>query len=192
MTFSLNISFLKLFVSHVIFFACYFCFIILLRCILISFWKLLIICWLHFFLSAVRYEFKIDYTKDKFNAWISVGISSNFKIWSYLILNACISDVTKQLLSDRSCLILFKHQTSQWEMLTFNFFRYFTSVINLSQGFVLIACSNGTYGKECNHTCGYCLDQDECHHINGTCVKGCDPGYLGDLCKTSTYTDCDW
>ena len=71
-------------------------------------------------------------------------------------------------------------------------FRFFTSVANLSRGFVLIACSNGTYGKECNHTCGYCLDQDECHHINGTCVKGCDPGYLGDVCKTGTYTDCDW
>ena len=74
----------------------------------------------------------------------------------------------------------------------FYHYRYFTSVDTLSWSFVLIACSNGTYGKECNHTCGYCLDQDECHHINGTCVKGCDPGYLGDLCKTGTYTDCDW
>ena len=71
-------------------------------------------------------------------------------------------------------------------------FRYFTSVANLSRGFVLIACNNGTYGKECNNTCGYCLDQDECHHINGTCVKGCDPGYIGDLCKTGTYTDRYW
>lgn len=32
-------------------------------------------------------------------------------------------------------------------------------------------------------TCGYCLDTDDCHHVNGTCVMGCEPGYKGDLCK---------
>ena len=29
-----------------------------------------------------------------------------------------------------------------------------------------------------------CLNNDDCYHVNGTCVKGCLPGYMGDKCKT--------
>ena len=47
------------------------------------------------------------------------------------------------------------------------------------------ACSQGTFGKECNATCGYCLDMDDCEHINGTCLKGCASGFMEPLCKTS-------
>ena len=47
------------------------------------------------------------------------------------------------------------------------------------------ACVNGYYGKECNNTCGYCLDLSDCFHINGTCLNGCESGYIGDLCKSS-------
>lgn len=47
------------------------------------------------------------------------------------------------------------------------------------------ACDNGYYGNECNNTCGYCLDLSDCFHINGTCLNGCESGYIGDLCKSS-------
>ena len=46
-----------------------------------------------------------------------------------------------------------------------------------------IACENGTYGQECANTCGQCID-DFCFHTNGTCLNGCGPGYVGELCKT--------
>ena len=46
------------------------------------------------------------------------------------------------------------------------------------------ACVVGTYGNNCNNTCGNCLNVNECFHTNGTCLTGCDPGYTGDLCKT--------
>lgn len=46
-----------------------------------------------------------------------------------------------------------------------------------------IACENGTYGQECANTCGQCID-DFCFHTNGTCLNGCGPGYIGELCKT--------
>ena len=46
------------------------------------------------------------------------------------------------------------------------------------------ACLNGTYGKECNNTCGNCFGQGECLHTNGTCLSGCDSGFFGEECKT--------
>ena len=48
----------------------------------------------------------------------------------------------------------------------------------------LIACENGTYGSDCNNTCGQCINDEVCIHTNGTCLNGCDPGYVGPLCGT--------
>uniref|UniRef100_K1RQK3 Multiple epidermal growth factor-like domains 10 n=1 Tax=Magallana gigas TaxID=29159 RepID=K1RQK3_MAGGI len=45
-------------------------------------------------------------------------------------------------------------------------------------------CDKGSYGFECNGTCGYCRDTNQCSNVNGTCLTGCDAGYEGDLCKT--------
>lgn len=44
-------------------------------------------------------------------------------------------------------------------------------------------CENGTYGVGCFEQCGHCTDQ-ACSTINGTCLSGCNPGFLGHLCKT--------
>lgn len=51
----------------------------------------------------------------------------------------------------------------------------------------LIACQNGTYGQSCKDTCGYCLNYDDCFHVNGTCVMGCEPGYKGIVCKNGQW-----
>ena len=51
--------------------------------------------------------------------------------------------------------------------------------------FVVTACDNGTYGADCMEFCGKCLDNEQCHHINGTCFSGCDPGYQGLNCTES-------
>ena len=48
-------------------------------------------------------------------------------------------------------------------------------------------CSEGMYGFDCNETCGNCNDQNECHPVNGTCLNGCNDGFLGERCKTRTY-----
>ena len=52
-----------------------------------------------------------------------------------------------------------------------------------------IACENGTFGIDCNQTCGKCLENSVCNRVNGTCGRGCDAGYIGDLCKTRTFKD---
>ncbi|XP_062597070.1 multiple epidermal growth factor-like domains protein 10 [Saccostrea cucullata] len=43
-------------------------------------------------------------------------------------------------------------------------------------------CDDGRYGFNCAKSCGYCRDDSQCNHINGTCFKGCSNGYKGSLC----------
>ena len=43
-------------------------------------------------------------------------------------------------------------------------------------------CENGTFGQDCTQICGKCVGDKPCHHIDGTCMNGCDPGYKGNLC----------
>nr|XP_022296781.1 protein draper-like isoform X3 [Crassostrea virginica] len=60
-------------------------------------------------------------------------------------------------------------------------------------------CDGGMYGQDCGNTCGSCINDTQCHHINGTClhVQGCGPGYKGDKCieecSMGTYgNDCKY
>ena len=36
-------------------------------------------------------------------------------------------------------------------------------------------------------TCGNCLNGDQCHHVDGTCMMGCDSGWSGDTCMTGRF-----
>lgn len=38
------------------------------------------------------------------------------------------------------------------------------------------------YGTNCTEKCGSCLNVEQCHHINGTCMNGCDRGFYGSYC----------
>lgn len=49
-------------------------------------------------------------------------------------------------------------------------------------------CQNGTYGQDCRDTCGFCLNDEDCSTVNGTCVQGCLPGYTGDKCKIRKFS----
>lgn len=49
------------------------------------------------------------------------------------------------------------------------------------------ACDEGSYGGDCNETCGHCLDVKQCSKINGTCLTGCDTDYKGDMCKAREW-----
>ncbi|CAG5118588.1 unnamed protein product, partial [Candidula unifasciata] len=62
------------------------------------------------------------------------------------------------------------------------------------------SCSGQRYGQDCSSVCsqfcevGY-MSQSVCDHIHGTCLLGCQAGYLGSMCDEScdhgTYgTDC--
>lgn len=50
-----------------------------------------------------------------------------------------------------------------------------------------LGCDNGTYGNDCNNTCGHCINNESCFHTNGSCLNGCDPGFTGNMCLTSRY-----
>ena len=48
-------------------------------------------------------------------------------------------------------------------------------------------CPKGQYGQKCSFRCGNCLDEEPCHHINGTCISGCLPGWKGEWCDQSEF-----
>lgn len=43
-------------------------------------------------------------------------------------------------------------------------------------------CEGGTFGLDCNKTCGHCKHMKHCHHVTGVCMHGCVPGYYGLRC----------
>ena len=44
------------------------------------------------------------------------------------------------------------------------------------------------FGENCTESCGNCLKSEQCHHINGTCMKGCDRGYQGFNCTEGKFS----
>eukprot|EP00105_Crassostrea_gigas_P027087 XP_011448302.2 PREDICTED: multiple epidermal growth factor-like domains protein 10 [Crassostrea gigas] len=53
-------------------------------------------------------------------------------------------------------------------------------------------CEGGTFGLDCNKTCGHCKHMKHCHHVTGVCMHGCVPGYYGLRCtyeqrKSNTF-----
>lgn len=56
----------------------------------------------------------------------------------------------------------------------------------------LIECSVGKFGQNCSYLCGNCLEMEQCHHINGTCLNGCVENYNGSYCTQAiALTDGD-
>lgn len=53
----------------------------------------------------------------------------------------------------------------------------------LDSCYIFTECYRGTFGQNCTKSCGKCLRGEHCHHINGTCMNGCDPGYKGIDCS---------
>lgn len=47
---------------------------------------------------------------------------------------------------------------------------------------ILIECDGHKFGQNCSKTCGHCLEKEACHHVNGSCLNGCDLGYHGANC----------
>ena len=48
-------------------------------------------------------------------------------------------------------------------------------------------CDNGTFGKDCTESCGNCVEEGQCHFVNGTCMNGCVPGFSGSFCIESNF-----
>ena len=44
-------------------------------------------------------------------------------------------------------------------------------------------CDGDTFGQDCREECGECVNDEHCHHINGTCLNGCKRGYNGLQCN---------
>lgn len=53
--------------------------------------------------------------------------------------------------------------------------------------FISLECPAGLYGEHCSNNCGNCLNNTNCHHVNGTCSEGCEPGYQEHNCTEGKY-----
>ncbi|KAI0240259.1 hypothetical protein LSAT2_009049 [Lamellibrachia satsuma] len=45
-------------------------------------------------------------------------------------------------------------------------------------------CDDGSYGINCNDSCGHCKDQSKCSVTMGSCPNGCETWYISDVCNT--------
>ena len=55
--------------------------------------------------------------------------------------------------------------------------------------FFSLECMSDFYGENCSKNCGYCLNNETCHHINGNCEHGCNPGYMAPFCNEGNHSD---
>lgn len=62
---------------------------------------------------------------------------------------------------------------------------------NADVDMILISeCQNQTYGLNCAYNCsGHCLNGTICMPTNGSCMKGCEPGWTNDTCKDGKQRD---
>ena len=56
----------------------------------------------------------------------------------------------------------------------------FTSYMHVTE-LLFSACTSGLYGQNCEKPCyDKCIG---CNNVNGSCDRGCKPGWTGDNCK---------
>lgn len=52
---------------------------------------------------------------------------------------------------------------------------------------ISVECGGSTYGTDCNESCGHCVNNETCYHVNGSCANGCAAGWENDVCKKSKH-----
>jgi hypothetical protein len=63
-----------------------------------------------------------------------------------------------------------------------------TDNINYSLFYIILECTNLTYGYLCDTSCGHCKSRDLCDRVNGSCLSGCENGWEGDKCDIGSIT----
>ena len=68
---------------------------------------------------------------------------------------------------------------------------YFTSTLLVFFSLFSPECDSGHYGercsKPCNEHCAGEINNSSCHHVDGSCDLGCDPGYQVDWCTRGKF-----
>lgn len=98
----------------------------------------------------------------------------------------CFFNISK-IFSINKCIIsfyCFQHKSLYINRHVFSHLTFICYILLLNRYIYITVCNEGTYGSDCNYTCGQCHAKEDCHHVNGTCLLGCEPGYQGDLCKS--------
>lgn len=79
---------------------------------------------------------------------------------------------------------LLEHKMNQYIII----FKYLYVTFNgESKIYCIEACNQRKYGENCSMPCGHCVDSEQCHHINGICMNGCDSGFAGINCTDGEF-----
>ena len=57
-------------------------------------------------------------------------------------------------------------------------------VFNISE------CTVGSFGPNCEHACGKCINNQVCDYRDGACPLGCAEGWTGDTCHIGKIIHC--
>ena len=68
-----------------------------------------------------------------------------------------------------------------------SYYYMFRTLTVLCWLFTYTECDIGTFGRGCREICVQCKENTTCHHINGTCMEGCNPGFIGLQCDQGTF-----
>ena len=52
---------------------------------------------------------------------------------------------------------------------------------------ITVECDGNKYGQDCHYTCGDCHNGDQCNHVNGSCLGGCNAGMSGEKCDEGNW-----
>lgn len=132
----------------------------------------------HNFLSQRQYNAK------RFLALIELLYNISVKHSCFFLLASLIF---RKYSVSRKCIIsfyFFQHKSLYINRYVFSHLTFICYILLLNRYVFFTVCNEGTYGSNCNYTCGQCHAKEDCHHVNGTCLLGCEPGYQGDLCKS--------
>lgn len=83
------------------------------------------------------------------------------------------------------CTLKLIFYTAFHKIVILNFQRWLASFFD--NVWIIAECNDGMYGDRCKNQCGHCSNMSQCHHVNGTCLTGCQPGYTNGFCKERTF-----
>jgi hypothetical protein len=52
---------------------------------------------------------------------------------------------------------------------------------------LITECMPGKFGAHCSKRCGWCKNDETCHHRTGLCQGGCKAGFYGDNCSIRKF-----
>lgn len=71
-------------------------------------------------------------------------------------------------------------------------YHYIFIHVDLNKILIPTDCSNGFFGAGCDAQCSEFCRNKSCDRTTGTCLHGCEPGYVESHCNECQYSELAW